>query len=53
MKTELTEFMKVLICNKHNLTRQQFRTIKGQAFAGDIAGAKNGLNKLLKRRYGR
>lgn len=53
MKTELTEFMKMLICNKHNLTRQQFRTIKGQAFAGDIVGAKKGLNKLLKRRYGR
>ena len=47
MKTELIKFMK---CNKHNLTCQQFRTIKGQAFAGDIAGAKKGLNKLLERR---
>lgn len=52
MKTELTEFMKILKCNKQNLTRQQFRTIKGQAFAGDIPGAKKGLNKILERRCG-
>lgn len=52
MKTELIKFMKILKCNKHNLTCQQFRTIKGQAFAGDIAGAKKGLNKLLERRCG-
>lgn len=52
MKTELTEFMKILKCKKQNLTRQQSRTIKGQTFAGDIAGAKKGLNKLLERRYG-
>ena len=50
MKTELIKFMTILKCNKHNLTCQQFRTIKGQAFAGDIAGAKKGLNKLLERR---
>lgn len=52
MKTELTEFMKILKCKKQNLTRQQSRTIKGQTFAGDIAGAKKGLNKLLERRCG-
>lgn len=52
MKTELTKFMKILKCNKQNLTRQQFRTIQGQAFAGDITGAKKGLNKLLERRCG-
>ena len=39
MKTELTEFMNKLKANKKNLSGQQFRTIKGQAFAGDIAGA--------------
>ena len=52
MKTELTEFMKILKCNKQNLTCKQFRTIKGQAFAGDIAGAKKGLDKVLERRCG-
>ena len=50
MKTELTEFMKMLNSNKKNLTRQQFRTVKGQAFAGDIVGARKGLVKLLERR---
>lgn len=52
MKTELTEFMKTLNANKKNLTRQQYCTIKGQAFAGDIRGAEKGLYKLLDRRCG-
>lgn len=52
MKTELNEFMKKLKTNKKNLSRQQFCTIKGQAFAGDIAGAEKGLHKLLERRFG-
>jgi hypothetical protein len=52
MKTELEKFMKMLKANQKNLTRQQFRTIKGQAFAGDIKGAEKGLYKLLERRYG-
>ncbi len=52
MKTELTGFMKTLKANQKNLTRQQYRTIKGQAFAGDIKGAEKGLYKLLERRYG-
>lgn len=51
-KTELTAFMDTLNANKKNLTRQQFRTLKGQAFAGDIAGAEKGLYKLLERRCG-
>lgn len=44
--------MKTLKANQKNLTRQQYRTIKGQAFAGDIKGAEKGLNKLLERRCG-
>lgn len=52
MKTELTKFMRTLKANQKNLTRQQYRTIKGQAFAGDIKGAEKGLYKLLERRYG-
>lgn len=52
MKTELTRFMKTLKANQKNLTRQQYRTIKGQAFAGDIEGAEKGLHKLLERRCG-
>lgn len=52
MKTELTDFMRTLKANQKNLTRQQYRTIKGQAFAGDVKGAEKGLYKLLERRCG-
>lgn len=48
--TELTRFIKHL--RQSNLTRQQFRTIKGQALSGDIVGARKGLHKLLERRCG-
>lgn len=34
---------------KH-LTRQQFKTIKGQILSGDTEGASKGLNKLLSNR---
>ncbi len=44
--------MKTLKANRRYLTRQQYRTIKGQAFAGDIRGAEKGLYKLLERRCG-
>lgn len=50
MKTELIEFIKTLKANKKNITRQQFRTIRGQAYAGDINGARKGLYKLLDRK---
>ena len=50
MKTELIEFMKTLKANKKNITRQQFRNIRGLAFAGDINGARKGLYKLLDRK---
>lgn len=35
--------------NKHLLTTQQMRTLKGQVISGDIAGAMKGLNKLIGR----
>ena len=48
MKTELIEFMKTLKANKKNITRQQFRTIRGQAYAGDINGARKGYVYIQK-----
>jgi hypothetical protein len=33
--------------HKGKLTRQQFKTLQGQVFAGDPAGAMKGLDKLL------
>lgn len=47
---ELTDFMEQLKSNKTKITRQQFRTLKGQAIAGDVDAAQKGLNKLMNRR---
>lgn len=35
--------------SKKYLTKQQYRTIKGQLIAGDIEGANKGLNRLLRK----
>lgn len=35
---------------KHKLTKQQYRTIKGQIKAGDILGANRGLDRLIIKR---
>lgn len=43
----------VLKANRGRLTQQQFRTLKGQVLAGDIAGAQKGLQKILKQRRAR
>lgn len=42
----------LLELKKYNkrLSRQEMRTLRGQALAGDIDGAKKGLVKLLERR---
>lgn len=52
MHTELSDFMKTLKSNKENMTRQQYKTVRGQALSGDLEGARKGLAKLLKRRCG-
>ena len=36
-----------LFGHKPQLTRQQYKTFKGQILAGDADGAMRGLNKLL------
>ena len=35
--------------NRDKLTQQQFRTLKGQIYAGDTYGAERGIEKLLNR----
>ena len=40
---------KLLKYNKKHLTKQQYRTIKGQILVGDVEGARKGLNKLLRK----
>lgn len=49
MDTALKQFMKELKENRKILSKQQYSTIKGQALAGDIEGARKGLNKLVER----
>lgn len=36
--------------NRGVISKQEHRTLRGQALKGDIEGALKGLNKLLKRR---
>ncbi|HZK39348.1 MAG TPA: hypothetical protein VFD23_04245 [Clostridia bacterium] len=43
---EINVFIKTLKSQVGNLTRQQLNTLKGQAIAGDLDGAKKGLKKL-------
>lgn len=35
---------------KHRLTKQQFKTLRGQILAGDADGAMKGLRTILQRR---
>ena len=46
---EKKEFLLKLKAHKKYLTIQQYRTIRGQAFAGDVVGADKGLEKLMER----
>lgn len=43
-------FWKELKKNKEYMTKQQYRTIKGQAVKGHVADARKGLMKLKRRR---
>ncbi len=45
--TDINKFIKEL--KKYELPKQQFKTLQGQAVAGDIIGARKGLDKILKR----
>jgi hypothetical protein len=50
MQVDLIDaFLTRLYMCSHRLTRQQFKTLRGQALAGDIAGAEKGLERLLTR----
>ena len=49
MNFRLNSFMRKLKNCRQYLSKQQYRTIKGQALSGDIDGAQKGLNSLLRR----
>ena len=44
----INECMKLL--NQYKLTKQQYKTFKGQILSGDIEGFRKGLFKIAKRR---
>jgi hypothetical protein len=48
MNRQLTEFLRVLKMTP-SLTPQQYRTLRGQAINGDLAGAKKGYARLMQR----
>lgn len=52
MSKDTIEFFRELKSNRPNLTFQQYRTIKGQAIKGNVADARKGLQKVMKRRNG-
>lgn len=43
-------FLRELRYHRDHLTRQQLRTLRGQALSGDIAGAMRGLGEILLRK---
>ncbi len=47
-----TQFWRDLKNSRQHLTRQQYRTLKGQAADGRVMDARKGLQKILHRRAG-
>lgn len=50
MNIDINEAMKLLKAYRRRLTRQQFNTLKGQAYAGDPDAAIKGLKRILEQR---
>lgn len=46
-------FLDVLKASSNKLSDQQYRTLRGQALGGDIAGAYKGLDRLMSEFDGR
>ena len=47
-----TQFWRDLKANRQKMTKQQYRTLKGQAASEKVMDARKGLQKVLKRRNG-
>ena len=45
-----TGALMILRNTKHRLTKQQYKTLRGQIIAGDSDGAMKGLRNILQRR---
>lgn len=51
MTNEIKQCFLLLRDYRGRLTKQQFRTFKGQILSGDIEGFRRGLFKLMKIKY--
>lgn len=49
MKSRIDFFIESLKSYRDVLTKQQMKTLRGQAIHGDLDGAKRGLKKLVER----
>ena len=47
MNNELINAFKTLKAFRYKLTKQQYKTFKGQILSGNIEGFKKGLNKIV------
>lgn len=47
---EINLFMLEMKEHRHNLSKQTISTLKGQALAGDVEGARKGLDKALSKK---
>ena len=51
MDSELVQCFKLLKTYRYRITKQQYRTFKGQILKGDIEGFRKGMFNLMKRKY--
>lgn len=51
MDKEITECFKLLKYYKYQITKQQYKTFKGQIIKGDLDGFRKGVFNLTKRKY--
>lgn len=45
----INQFVKSLKTHQNKLSKQQMKTLRGQALSGDLEGAYKGLKKIMKR----
>lgn len=50
LKRNQKDALIVLLSHRKNLDRQEYKTLKGQIYKGDVAGFEKGLEKVLARK---
>lgn len=52
MNVVMAVFMNTLNDNRNKISKQQYKTLRGQARSGNVAAAFKGLQKILNREVG-